>query len=111
MFGVEREREDRGASVLWTMVMQIETERERRKYTLLWVYVSLLSQLVGPTVHQLWVLLAYEWEKAYTRNKVYFLAGERWISFLVTYQGLFGIGLFCWNWKLFAKGTIDKGES
>ena len=77
MFGVEREREDRGASVLWTMVMQIETERERRKYTLLWVYVSLLSQLVGPTVHQLWVPLACEWEKAYTRNKVYFLMGER----------------------------------
>ena len=48
-----REREDGGASVLWTMMVQIETERERRKYILLRVYVSLLSQRVEPTVHQL----------------------------------------------------------
>ena len=26
------------------------------------------------------------------------------------YIGLFGIRLFCWNWKLFAESTVDKNK-
>lgn len=67
---------------------QLQGMQWRRNYTLLQMYVSLLSQLVGPTTsllshlvgltasgtHQLWVSPACEKEKVYTRNRVYFLA-------------------------------------
>ena len=26
-------------------------------------------------------------------------------------KGLFGIHLFCWNWKLFVESTVDKDKS
>ena len=38
------------------------------------------------------------------------------ITYNLTYKiiminGLFQICLFCWNWKLFAESTVDKGKS
>ena len=48
-------------------------------------------------------------------KKIFFLKftlhsfiGKEW---KVEFKGLFGIRLFWWNWKLFAKSTVDKGKS
>ena len=31
-------------------------------------------------------------------------------SYYLQIPHLFGICLFCWNWKLFTKSTVDKGK-
>ena len=50
------------------------------------------------------VLIYFE---PYVRHRFHWVE----LGLLLTDYGIFGYCLFCWNWKIIAENTVDKGKS